>query len=152
MLWIHLELILRGEHNTRVSSINCFCALSAKMNRHNSPACLDLWTWGKHLFLHLRIVDGLDDAVLQKQTRTAIAGVSRSSYVSFLKANHTTASFSVAVLKKGGNDFPAKVCLWCSLLCGHLEAFDAGLQCADGIDLSLEHARSSTLRRKGATP
>ena len=35
------------------------------------------------------------------------------------------------------------VCLWCSLLCGHLEAFNAGLQCADGIDLSLDTGKKN---------
>ena len=86
----------------------------------------------------------------KSMSRTSIAGVSRTSYVSFLKANHTTASFSVAVLKKGGNDFPARVCLWCSLLCGHLEAFNAGLQCADGIDLSLDTGRKNNTGRSRA--
>ena len=64
-------------------------------------------------FLHLWIVDGHDGAFLQENVASAIAGVSRSSLVSFLKANHKTAIFLVTVLKKG-NDFPAKVCLRCT--------------------------------------
>ena len=77
--------------------------------------------------------------------------MSCTSYVSFLKANHTTASFSVAVLKKGGM-ISSKGLPQVFIALRPPRSLDAGLQCADGIDLSLEHARSSTLRRKGATP
>ena len=110
VIWIRLELIPLGEHNKRMSSINCFLRTVGE----NESALVNLYVMVLELgqsifFLHLWIVDGHDGAILQEHVAY---GDRRSlSYISCILLEGESQNGDLLLgdcIEKGGYGFPSK--------------------------------------------